>query len=224
MHGEGQDGRDDGAVLLICGAALTPTELDGMPARLVSARPGRAEVDDLLDSARRLVIVGDDADLAAVLVRLLRAERLGVELALVSPTATAATRCWGLPHGSAAARLARAGTALASPLVRDDHGGVLVGAGELRGVDGSPLRGEAYCDHVRVFTGDVGRVLVHAGPAGVSARVANGRWRRRAPEVSGRALQLGCVAGEVVHDGVAHERSVTRWAFYRHVQDWQLVR
>ena len=224
MHGEAQDGPDDDAVLLICGAVVTPVELDGLRAVRVPARPGRVDVDDLLDTARRLVVVGRDADLAAVLVRLLRAERLDVELALVSPSATAATRSWGLPHGSAAARLARAGTALASPLVRDDHGGVLVGAGELRGVDGSPLRGEAYCDEIRVFAGNVARVLVHAGPAGVSARVANGRWRRRAPEVSGRALQLGCVAGEVVHDGVTHERSVTRWAFYRHVQDWRLVR
>ena len=224
MHSEAQDGPGDDVVLLICGAAVTPAELDGLPAVRVPPRPGRVDTDGLLDTARRLVVVGDDADLAAVLVRLLRAERLDVELALVSPTATPATRFWGLPHGSAAARLARAGTALASPLVRDDHGGVLVGAGELRGVDGSPLRGEAYCDETRVFAGDVARVRVHAGPAGVSARVVNGRWRRRAPEVSGRALQLGCVQGEVVHDGVTHERSVTRWAFYRHVQDWRLVR
>lgn len=211
-------------VVLSCGAASAPAELDGLRTLRVPSRPGRTEVDVLLDGAHRLVVVGEDADLAAVLTRLLRTERLDVELALVSATATAATRAWGLPHGDAAARLAVQGAAVASPLVRDDHGGVLVGAGELRGADGAPLRGEAYCDDTRVFTGDVARVVVHAGPAGVAARAVAGRFRRRGPEVHGRALQLGCVSGEVVHDGVVHERPVTRWAFYRHVEDWRLVR
>ena len=211
-------------VVLSCGAASAPAELDGLRTLRVPSRPGRTEVDVLLDGAHRLVVVGEDADLAAVLTRLLRTERLDVELALVSATATAATRAWGLPHGDAAARLAVQGAAVASPLVRDDHGGVLVGAGELRGTDGAPLRGEAYCDDTRVFTGDVARVVVHAGPAGVGARAVTGRFRRRGPEAHGRALQLGCVSGEVVHDGVLHERPVTRWTFYRHVQDWRLVR
>lgn len=218
-----QGGTDDGVVVLTCGAAATPAELDEGRVARVPSRPGRTHVDALLPGTRRLVVVGDDADLAAVLTRLLRTERLDVELALVSATATAATRAWGLPHG-AAARLAVEGSAVASPLVRDDHGGVLVGAGELRGVGGAPLRGEAYCDDTRVFSGEVAAVHVHAGPAGICARPATGRWRRRAPEVHGRALQLGCVTGEVVHDGVLHERPVTRWAFYRHVEDWRLVR
>lgn len=211
-------------VVLTCGAASVPAELDGLRTLRVPSRPGRADVDPMLAGTRRIVVVGGDADLAAVLTRLLRTERLDVELALVSPAATAGTRAWGLPHGAAAARLAVEGAAVASPLVRDDHGGVLVGAGELRGVDGAPLRGEAYCDDTRVFTGDVPRVVVHAGPAGVGARAVTGRFRRRGPEVHGRALQLGCVSGEVVHDGVVHERPVTRWAFYRHVEDWRPVR
>jgi hypothetical protein len=215
---------DGGLVVLACGAAPAPTESVGRRVVRVPSRPGRTDVDPLLPGARRLVVVGDDADLAAVLTRLLRAERLDVELALVSATATAATRAWGLPHSDEAARLAVTGTATASPLVRDDHGGVLVGVGELRGVDGAPLRGEAYCDDARVFSGDVAGVVVHAGPTGVSARVATGRFRRQRPELVGRALQLGCVSGQVVHDGVVDERPVTRWAFYRHVEDWLLVR
>jgi len=27
-----------------------------------------------------------------------------------------------------------------------------------------------------------------------------------------------------VHDGVEHPRPITRWAWYRHVADWLLVR
>ena len=40
----------------------------------------------------------------------------------------------------------------------------------------------------------------------------------------GRAVQVGCLPATVVHDGVAHPRPVTRWAWYRHVADWLLVR
>ena len=79
---------------------------------------------------RRLVVAGTDADLAAVLVRLLRRDRLDVELAYVpADRRSAAARLWGLPHGAAAVELAREGVARPAPLVRDDAGGVLVGRG-----------------------------------------------------------------------------------------------
>ncbi|MBV8929563.1 MAG: peptidase M50, partial [Mycobacteriaceae bacterium] len=62
----------------------------------------------------RLIVVGSDADLAAVLTRLLRADRLGVEVGHVR-------RWWQ-------ARRALAGVARRVPLIRDDTGRVIVRA------------------------------------------------------------------------------------------------
>ena len=252
------------------------------------ARPGRADVDPLLVGAvRRLVVAGTDADLAAVLVRLLRRDRLDVELAYVpADRRSAAARLWGMPHGAAAAELARDGVARPAPLVRDDAGGVLVGRGEIRGQAGS-VHGEAYCDGLLVLRGSARRLVVtpwpnapavprpapadqgpddlvedgsqsdgpqpdnprlFGGPApaggllepappGLAVRA--GRWdtlsnRRDRPVRPtaragrgagvGRAVQVGCLPATVVRDGVAHPRPVTRWAWYRHVADWLLVR
>ncbi len=125
------------------------------------ARPGRADVDPLLAGpVRRLVVAGTDADLAAVLVRLLRRDRLDVELAYVpADHRSAAARLWGLPRGPAAVELARTGVARPAPLVRDDTGGVLVGRGEIRGATGS-VHGEAYCDGLLVLRGSARRLVV----------------------------------------------------------------
>ena len=242
-----------------------------MRAVAVPARPGRADIDPLLAGPlRRIVVAGSDADLAAVLVRLLRRDRLDVELAYVpSDRRSAAARLWGLPHGAAAVELAREGVARPAPLVRDDAGGVLVGRGEIRGTAGS-VHGEAYCDGVLALRGSARRLVVHAvagrrscpcaagstarsglpirrrpsgagvpdllepAPPGVAVRRAAGAPARRparpVPATArtrdrvGRAVQVGCLPATVVHDGVVHPRPVTRWAWYRHVADWLLVR
>jgi hypothetical protein len=197
--------------------------------------PGRTAVDPVLarHEPRRLVVAGTDADLAAVLVRLLRTDRLATEVAYVPASRrSAAAAVWGLPTGPAAVALALAGTATPAPLVRDDTGGVLVGRGELR----AP-RGEAYCDEVLVLRGTTPRLVVAPGPAGVAVRAGRGRrlpdgTRRAVPpaaaqgqgSAAGRAVQVGCLPARVVCDGVAHPRAVRRWTWYRHTADWLLVR
>jgi hypothetical protein len=219
----------------------------GPRAVAVPARPGRADLDPVLadPDLRRLLVAGTDADLAAVLQRLLRADRLGVELAyLPADRRSAAARVWGLPHGGEALDLARHGAARPSPLVRDDAGSVLVGRAEVRGV-----HGEVYCDEVLTLRGAARRLVVTPWPHGASAAGAEGavggvavragRWgtppdgRTRAVPptartgrgaATGRAVQLGCLPTTLVHDGVEHPRPVTRWAWYRHVADWLLVR
>ena len=224
-------------VLLTCGDGVA---LETFPSRGVAlpSRPERADLDPVLAEPRlrRLVVAGTDADLAAVLVRLLRTERLGVELAYVPvDRRSAAARVWGLPTGAAAVELARHGVAQAAPLVRDDAGGVLVGRGEVRSV-----HGEVYCDEVLALRGSARRLVVTPwpdGPGGVAVRA--GRWGR-APDggvrpvpptarsgrgaAVGRAVQLGCLPATLLHDGMAHPRPVTRWAWYRHAADWLLVR
>jgi hypothetical protein len=224
-------------VLLTCGDGAAPATFASR-AVAVAPRPERADLDPVLAAPglRRLVVAGTDADLAAVLVRLLRTGRLGVELAYVpAERRSAAARVWGLPAGAAAVELARHGAARAVPLVRDDAGGVLVGRAEVRSV-----HGEVYCDEVLALRGSARRLVVTPWPDGPGAvAVRAGRWGR-APDggvrpvsptarsgrgsAAGRAVQLGCLPATLLHDGVAHPRPVTRWAWYRHVADWLLVR
>jgi hypothetical protein len=198
------------------------------------ARPGRTDLDPVLAEyqPRRVVVAGTDADLAAVLLRLLRTERLDIEIAYLPARRSPATAAWGLPTGAAAAALAVSGTASAVPLVRDDTGGVLVGRGEIRDV-----RGECYCDETLVLRGHARRLVVAPGPQGVAVRAG---WGGRAPDgrtrpvparaprgagsALGRAVQIGCEPAIVVADGVPHPRPVPRRTWYRHTSDWLLVR
>jgi hypothetical protein len=201
---------------------------------VVPARPGRTDLDPVLAerAPRRIVVAGTDADLAAVLLRLLRTERLGVEVAYLPDARSPATAAWGLPTGDAAAELAVTGSATPVPLVRDDTGGVLVGRGEIR-----DIRGECYCDETLVLRGRARRLVVTPGPRGIavragwSGRTPDGRVRpvpARAPRGTGsalgRAVQVGCEPSIVVADGVPHPRPVPRRTWYRHTTDWLLVR
>ncbi len=74
------------------------------PLRRLPTRDG-----DEIGACRRLVVVGSDADLAAALTRLLRAERLDVEVAYAPRRGTRATRIYRLPAGRRAARRALRG-------------------------------------------------------------------------------------------------------------------
>lgn len=183
----------------------------------VGPRPGKDAVDPLLAEhpGTRLIVHGTDADLAAVLVRLLRRSALDTEVGYVPVVRrSAVTACWGLPSAPAAAAvLARTGTARPVPLIRDDNGGVLAGRGEI--VD---IHGEAYCDAVRVFHGRVPKLVVDAGPDGVV--VHRGRGVRAA---TGRAIQIGSTGATPVRDGTPYAREIRRWAWYRHTEPWHLV-
>lgn len=228
------------AVLLWCGNVMKSDRGTGAaavrePASVrLPARPGRFELDPVLDRHEpgRVIVAGTDADLAAVLVRLLRTERHGtVEVAYLPARRSAAAAAWGLPRGRRARDLALAGSARAVPLIRDDNGGVLVGRGEIR-----QLRGEVYCDDTLVLRGAAAVLVVVPGPRGIAVRAGRGR---RAPDGTvravparapagrgsglGRAVQVGCEPATVVVDGVTHPRPVPRWTWYRHTSDWLLV-
>jgi hypothetical protein len=188
-----------------------------VPSVTLGPVPGRDELDPVLASGpSRVVVHGTDADLAAVLVRLMRKDLLAtVEVAFVPSAPSPAAAAWGLPRGPAdAAELALRGVAAPVPLVRDDAGGVLAGRGEIR-----DLHGEAYCDATRVLYGSVRRLRVEAGPDGVSVLAD-----RRVRAATGRAVQIGSTGARVTHDGVEHPREVNRWAWYRHTEPWLLVR
>nr|WP_109470741.1 peptidase M50 [Mycolicibacter sinensis] len=199
------------------------------PLRGLAALPvadDAAAVDSAIERFRRVVVVGGDAELARVLTRLLRAGRLDVEVGYAPPRRTAATRAYRLPAGWRAARAARRGAAGPVPLIRDDAGTALAGAGRWAPVDGAAvLRGEGIVDDTALFDGEVAGVLIEpigTAPglrAGIPSR--RGRVRRWA---TGRAAQLGTTGALVVRDGVYGTRTVKRSTFYRHIEDWLLVR
>ena len=161
-----------------CRSATSPAT----PSRPSTPRCGRCT---------RLIVVGTDADLAAVLTRLLRIERLDVE---VGP------RGRRVADGAGAHAAARAACA-ADP--RRNRPGHRRRRRLAAGDDGAPLHGEAIVDDTVLFDGEVTGVRIepttrHARPAG---GVLTGRLRRRR-WVTGRAAQLGTTGARVLRDGV----------------------
>ncbi|MGV0811260.1 hypothetical protein ABQF34_04820 [Mycolicibacterium boenickei] len=184
----------------VVGTARVPRPLRGLP---------RTDVDDL-GAYRRLVVTGGDAELAAVLTALLRADRLDVEVAHAT--------------GSLSARRALRAPARRVPLIRDETGTVLVKAAHWHGVDGAPLQGEAIVDDIVLFDGEASGVRVEptTDMPGLRASVLSGRGRPRG-WVVGRAAQLGTPGAAVIRDGVPAPRTVRRSTFYRHTEGWLRV-
>ena len=213
-----------GPVVLTCGSACWPGPGPPGVVAAVPERPGREELDGTLDGldGRHLVVCGTDADLAAVLLRLLRTGVLGTVPVGFVPAATSSVvaRLWGVPTDPVcAAEIALRGEPHPVPLVRDDAGGVLVGLGVVR-----PLDGVAYCDDEVVLRGRASRLEVSPDRAlGLVVRVVPRGLARRGRWATGRAVQLGCRPTGVWRDGVA-SRTTDRWTWYRHTEDWQLLR
>jgi len=207
-----------------------PPAFDGVPTVALPVAAGRAEIDTALGAhdPRRVVVHGTDADLAAVLLRLLRTDRLGVEVGYVPARRSAAAVVWGLGRDP---MRALNGPASPVPLVRDDTGGVLVGRAEIRDLDG-----ECYCDDDLVLRGRTPRLVVAAGPDGIGVRAGRGSRLPAGParpvdrtartgrgSSRGRAVQVGGLPFTVVSDGVSHPRPLERRTWYRHTSDWLLA-
>jgi len=191
---------------------------DSAPPRRLSALPGLrtddvAGIDEAARGSRRLVVAGSDADLAAVLSRLMRTDALEIEVAHVRP----GPRAW-LDAGRALS-----GTARRVPLIRDDTGTALVGGALWLPVpDQERLHGEAVVDDAVLFDGDAPGVRIEPTAAlpGLRAAVLSGPRRRW---VAGRAAQLGTTGARVSRDGVIGPRPVKRSTFYRHTTGWLRV-
>ncbi|AHI01952.1 hypothetical protein [Kutzneria albida] len=223
-----------GALVLACGkdaghgASPMFADRDDLEVHEVAAKPGRTEVDPLVKGldGRRLLVRGTDADLAAVVLRLLRTERLAEVPVGYLPTSedSVVARIWDLPTDPGRALdLALRADPDPVPLIRDDSGGVIVGEGVFR-----PVRGVAYCDETQVLRGQAGQLTVGPDPdrgPGLVVRVVRRQLLvRRTTVTQGRAVQVGCVPSAPVSDGVVHPRQVTKWTWYRHTEDLRLVR
>jgi hypothetical protein len=217
--------------VLHCGNPPLPITLTDVPLRNADAVPTDDDCSAMFADiesapAPRIIVLGDDASLAAVLTRLMRTDRLHVEVAFVPDTATAAAHIYKLGTGSRAAKVALTGKASSTPLIRDDAGKAVVGRALLGGADGAELEGEAYVDDTRLFSGVVPGVEVAPTPElpGLRARVISRRRFLPRRWVSGRAMQLGSPAADLMRDGIPGDRTVKRSTFYRHHQEWLLVR
>lgn len=211
------------ALVLTCGKTRWPGPTAGVRVIAVAARPGREELAGVLAEldGRRLVVCGTDADLNAVVLRLLRTEALTTPVGFVASSASSVVaRRWRLPASAAAAAdLALHGEPTPVPLLRDEAGGVLVGLGVIK-----PVRGIAYCDDELVLRGQASRLEVTPDPErGLLVRVVRRRLLGRARLAAGRAVQLGCRPTGVLRDGVP-TRAPQRWTWYRHTEDLRLVR
>ena len=209
-----QDTTDD-LVVLRFGGLRVPRPLADLAIRDIADDTGRAEtIDAAVRAARRVIVVGAEADLATVLTRLLRTERLDVEVAHVRTG-----------RDGAASRRARSAAAQRVPLIRDETGQVLVGVAYwLPPGDAATIHGEGVVDDTVLFDGDAPGVRIEptAAMPGLRARLETGRLPRR--WVSGRAAQLGTTGARVVRDGLEAPREVRRSTFYRHTEGWLRVR
>ncbi|MCW1958174.1 MAG: peptidase M50 [Mycobacterium sp.] len=170
---------------------------------------GPASIDEAVCGRKRVVVLGDDAELAAVLTRLMRADLLAVEVAQV--------------RGFGGSRRALRGSAQRVPLIRDDTGTALVGSALwLPPGQAATIHGEAVVDDTVLFDGDAAGVRIEPTTTmpGLRAQVLDGRRRRW---ISGRAVQLGTGGARVVRDGVEGPRVVKRSTFYRHTTGWLRV-
>lgn len=196
---------DTHVAVLLLGGRRIPWTLRGLPVLDVGA--------DLepIPACRRLVVVGSHADLATVLTRLLRADRLDIEVAHVR-------KRWQ-------GRRARTGTATRIPLIRDETGTVVAQRADWLPQQGETvILGEAVVDDVVLFDGEVAGVRIEPTTAlpGLRARVLSARrWPRR--WVTGRAAQLGTSGALVVRDGNPAPRPARRSTFYRHTEGWLRV-
>lgn len=211
-----------GTTVLVFGHRRVPRPLSGLPiTRMDAAGNDNAAINAGIDAAinaavntapgkARLIVVGSDADLAAVLSRMLRKDLLDIEVAPVPG------RSW------LSARRARLAPARRVPLIRDDTATVLVGhALWLPPSNSTNLCGEAVVDDTVLFDGDVAGVRIEPTLSlpGLRARVLDGRrsW------VTGRAAQLGTTGAQVVRDDVPGQREIKRSTFYRHTTGWLRV-
>lgn len=220
-------------VVLRCGDVPLPLALTPATALPAPPVPEKEDFEDVfahLESVEnpRLIVVGDDAAFAATVTRLMRTERLDLEIAYVPEKRTPATEAYGLRTGSKAATIALQGVAKPLPLIRDDAGIALVGRALLRGDKGGDptLVGEAYVDDTRLFSGSVPGIRVEPTPEmpGLRAAVDRPRWFGGYKWLTGRAVQLGSPAAVVTRDGVTTPRALKRSTFYRHEKKWNLVR
>lgn len=109
----------------------------------------------------RIIVLGSDAALSAVLTRLMRADALWPQIGFVPITDAArddestAARNWSLPTDPAAAlKLALTGEVKPVPLIRNDAGQAVAGSATITQWDGGAMTGEIIVDDATLVQQD----------------------------------------------------------------------
>jgi hypothetical protein len=194
-----------------------------MPARQFDLRglapgqgPSKRHVASVVDGVDEVVVQGPVQALAAVLTRLWRTERLPAVPVGWEPADDAASR------GLARALDLGSGAERELPLVRDDHGGVLLAAGrvtalgEQRTVLSRRFGAQAYADGTLVANGPVTRIDVRPDWTAVDRITVAVVTLPLRPvrRTTSRAVQLAAEPVQVLRDGVPFDREVTKWTWY----------
>lgn len=207
-----------------------------------------------LPYALRIVVIGDDAALSAVLSRLMRADTMWVEVSYCPLDAdSAVAKQWGLVDLSIAELLdfARTGVVQPAPLIRDDAGSAVAGIASVTDWDNKEITAEVIVDDTVLLRHQSGRrtptrgnfgarLVPMLGAPGLAAvkldtpleQPRSNFWGRIRPFgtadatslSTGRALQAGGNNLRITIDGVCRKRPVERVTFYRHLRDLQAVR
>ena len=234
----------------------TPTldEIAAQPDVDHLGRPAAAPQARFLREPLRVVVVGSDAALSAVLTRMMRADYLWAEVGFVptDETSTAAMN-WGLPTSAEdALSFALSAPVKPVPLIRNDAGLAVAGAATIAEWTDEEITGEIIVDDAVLLRADRDKHVFGArlvpmtdAPGIVAARAVTsfssevaprrglfGRLRRPAQPgqldpasvVRGRAVQAGGPSLSISVDGVRAPRPVKRVTFYRHLRDLQIVR
>lgn len=205
-----------------------------------------------IDDPLRLIVVGTDAALSAVITRMMRADYMWAEVAYVPTEASTAAQNWNIPTDiEAAMQLAHDGAVRPVPLIRNDAGLAVAGSAVVSAWDNKPLVGEIIVDDATLVSGaqqfgarlvpmlDAPGILAAAARTPFAYPEARNRWERlkqkvagrtalgqldTASALTGRAMQAGGPNLRVTVDGISAKRPVKRSTFYRHLRDLQIVR
>lgn len=128
----------------------------------------------------RIIVLGSDAALSAVLTRLMRADALWPQIGFVPITDAArddestAARNWSLPTDPAAAlKLALTGEVKPVPLIRNDAGQAVAGSATITQWDGGAMTGEIIVDDATLVQQDA-RGRADDGGSGGSGSAGSG--------------------------------------------------
>lgn len=180
------------------------------------------EIDVLLSG--RILVIGSDADLAAVVTRLDRRELLrDVVVAYAPLTRSPFAVLWSLPSGAAAVRLATYGDPDLVPLARSQTDAVLVGETTI-----GPVRGLVELDGFRMLNGPAkGLVIQPDQELGLAVTVVPRRIGivgRRPVTRTGRQLTLQTTPATLIGDGFEYPDPITTWGCSSHPTPLRLVR
>lgn len=205
-------------VLLVVVGLPDPPTVPGAEVVALPAAPDRAAIDAALDAlaGRRLAVAAADAGLAAILKRLLRKEML------------ASTPVGLLGPQTVRARLGLTGDPVAGDptpvgLVRDDHGGLVLGEASLTPWDGGGrMWMRSYVDEHSLVGGTVRSFAVVPGNGSLTASVRPDRRLARSHARSGRAVTVACDDARLVVDGEPVPRPQSRRSWWYEPDFWSV--